>query len=115
MAKVKCAICKNYEGGKCIEKDEAVKPNKPRKCELFLIDESRIKEKTPIPTMRGVAKEIWPEKKKEIKAQMKRAVEEAERDKSNLEDKRKYMGPRTDHEKHPLTGDLSRFSTTAPK
>ena len=114
MSKVKCAFCVNYKGGKCIEKYVSVSPNKSRKCGMFVVDSSSIKEIAPTPpTMRGTHSVIAKELRYKARKRMKAVAAGLEKDKQNLEDKRELLGPRIDNTKHPLTGDLSRFTTTA--
>jgi len=115
MAKVRCGLCENYDGGKCIKKNCTVTPNKSRNCDMFIADIKKMKEKTRIPTIRGHNPAIAKKLRYEARKEMKKAIAEAERDKRNLEDKRELMGSRVYDDKHPLTGDLSKFTTTAPK
>jgi len=113
MSKVSCSMCINYDNGKCLEKNVSVAPNKKRHCDLFIIDTNKINKKSSIPTIRGQHQSVAKKLRYEARKEMKKMIIEAERDKRNLEDSRKYMGARSYNEKHPLTGDLSKFTTTA--
>ena len=133
MAKVKCKVCANEVSGFCSVKKIGVKVNKHRICEAYVYDEARLKMKTEIPTVRvGYAEQQ--ENKRRMKAELKRIKEELKKKPLNgtardlgLIDDASFSGeesriitpgdprfsmPRNDI-KHPLTGDLSRFMTTA--
>jgi hypothetical protein len=50
MAKVKCRVCENLDGKMCLVKDVKVAQNKPRKCDSFDYNPSKIKVKQNIKT-----------------------------------------------------------------
>lgn len=77
--KVKCAMCENELGRKCMIKKITINPRKDRKCEFFEYSQSR-----------------------ELDMLRRKAHVMDIQDKS-------YQ------RKHPITGDLSRFKTTASK
>ena len=94
--KVRCCFCSNEKDGFCNVKKVKVKANKPRLCEGYIFEESKIKPKKPIPTTR-VSPLTRSEQKKLYKEQLLKGVAQ------------------TGNSAHPLTGDLSRFTTTAEK
>jgi hypothetical protein len=126
MAKVKCKLCANEVEKICKIKKIGVKVNKKRQCEAYVYDELKAKAITDarkkVPSTRlGYTKQQ--ELKAERKAQIK-ALKEALKTKPG-EGTAKNLGlikpgdpgfsvPSGDL-KHPLTGDLSRFTTTANK
>lgn len=99
MKKVKCGFCLSYQDdGKCKIKKVTVAANKKRKCSLYKHnDDLEIKSSTPIPSTRAphpsIAKEL------RYKARQSAKLERL---------KKQYGGG-----KHPLTGDLDVFKTTA--
>jgi len=127
MAKVKCKACQNEDSGRCVVKKVSVATNKARKCEAFLLAEDKVKAREPIHTER-----IGYVKQRELKAKAKadrKALWEAMRAGPGNATA-KNLGLDTDdsviiqpgdprfnvpsgNSKHPLTGDLSKFSTTA--
>lgn len=127
MAKVRCKVCQNEFGGTCSIKKIGVAINKPRRCAAFILAESKVKEKQQIPTERiGYVKHQ--ELKAEAKAQHKALIkmlkegvapgEGTAKDLGLVEDDSKIIMPgdarfRLPDNKHPLTGDLSRFKTSA--
>lgn len=129
MAKVRCGLCANEISGICKIKKIGVKPNKSRICEAYIFDESKLKTKEEVPTIKFGYLEQQ-EAKRRRKAERK-AIQEMARtkpgqgtakdlglisseEKSNiiLPGDLNFYIPSTDP-KHPLTGDLSRFVTTA--
>ena len=43
MSKIRCKMCANSNGKKCIIKNEKVSQNKPRRCESFVEDSEKFK------------------------------------------------------------------------
>lgn len=112
MSKVKCSICGNEVGGLCSIKKIGVKENKPRICKSYVYEETKVKAKQEIPTIRvgyaelQVAKKLRKEARKlEIEALKAGAV-------TGISPSQDPYRTGVDV-KHPLTGDLSRFTTTA--
>ena len=104
--KVTCAICKNEEGKKCIVKKGAtVAMNKRRRCDKFVLEATKVKAKQILKTVRLTyqEKEALRQHYKDELKQYRNAVKEAKTGRV----------PQTGSEKHPLTGDLSRFTSTA--
>lgn len=94
--RITCSICKNENGGFCkVKKNVRVALNKRRNCNLFILEPSKVKEKQILKTV----KLSYSEKealRKHYKEEL-RMVKNALKDPSNP---------------HPLTGDLSRFTST---
>lgn len=112
--KVRCATCKNQVNAFCLVKKCKVALNKRRKCDKFKIDPNKVKLKKEIPTTRGPAPSLIKDLKKEYKKALK---EEAARQGAlKKAQENKYSDAiRVPNDKHPLTGDLSRFVSTAGK
>jgi hypothetical protein len=117
MGKKKCRVCMNEKGGLCIIKKIGVAVNKPRMCEAYIYDEGKLKIKQEIPITRIGYKDNQ-EYKRRLKEELKLLKKSTEISPSQdttksttMENPISYI-PRTDS-KHPLTGDLSRFLTTA--
>jgi hypothetical protein len=111
MSKVRCGICGNEKGGLCLIKKGKVKLNKPRHCEAFMYDEAKLKVKQDIPYIRMGYAETQ-NQKKIFKQELKRLREQMKEQIATPPDK--VIAP-TSNQAYPLTGDLSRFLTTAQK
>jgi hypothetical protein len=109
MAKVKCRVCSNEVSNICTIKKVGVKPNKPRVCDAFIYDKSKVKIHKEIPTIKYGYKERMEERRKR-KEELKRLKAESKKDYTSL-----YEPMRTTNSKYPTTGDLSRFITSADK
>ena len=109
--KVKCKVCDNELSGFCKIKKTKVKPNKQRTCEAYVFNEGKVKAKEEIHTVRVSyrdqerAKKLYKEELKKLKAMEKAGPQQGTAQDLGL------VKPRTNLE-HPLTGDLSRFTTT---
>ena len=105
MTKVRCSACDNEEGSLClVKKNVKVHTNKPRKCKSFIFNPDKVKKVEEIPTVR--MSYAQKEKLKELyKAELKQLKDE----------QRRGVFDKTQSTKHPMTGDLSRFTTTAVK
>lgn len=99
MKNVKCALCVSYQDdGKCKIKKVKVAANKKRKCYLYKYnDDLEMKAKTSIPTTRVPHPSVA--KKLRYKARQAAKLERLK--------KQYFTG------KHPLTGNLDEFKTTA--
>ena len=101
--KVVCAVCVNEENRKCVVKKNAtIALNKRRRCDKFVLEPTKVKEKQILKTVPMGFKEKEA-LRKEYKEQLKQFKAQAKRD----------AQPR--NMQHPLTGDLSRFTSTAGK
>lgn len=117
MFKIRCNVCSNEKGGFCTVKKVKVHVNKKRKCDDYIYDVSKRKVKKKIPSVRiGYVEEQNDRRKaKEHLRELKKLVNtkpgQGTAHRLGLMD--------TDNarmtSKHPLTGDLSRFTTTATK
>ena len=145
MSKVKCKVCANEVTGVCSIKKMKVKPNKSRRCEAYIYDEAKVKEKESIPTVRigytrqQELKRRYKEEMKELKRQIRDVISGKVQDGTAknlglIEDPRRLaqvdrsvgagyektasgliVPQGSQSSKHPLTGDLSRFTTSAKK
>lgn len=127
MPKVKCNVCANEKGRICIVKKIGVGINKPRICEAFTYDEAKLKAKQDIPSIKlgyreqQSSKQRLKEELKAIRKAMKDGPSQGTAKDLGLikpEESRIIMPNEpglytTANTKHPLTGDLSRFMTTA--
>lgn len=112
--KVSCSVCKNQYNKFCTVKRVSVSLNKKRLCNKYVFEESKVKEGVPIPTVR-----IGYEEKQRIKKEEKEVRKEVEQrlKEQQKDDKIKESRIWKPHgnEKYPLTGDLSRFTTTGSR
>ena len=118
MAKVKCKVCANEVSKVCKIKKSSVKLNRPRICKEYVYDESKLKIKKETPSIRFGYADLQ-EAKKRRKAELK-ALRASNKQKPGRGTARDLGLVVPDNElvmprdtKHPLTGDLSRFTTTA--
>ena len=119
MSKIKCNVCSNENNGFCTIKKVKVHINKKRKCDSYVYDASKFKVKQKIPSVRiGYVEQQndrrkSKEKLKELKKLMNTKPGQGTAQNLGLVD----FDSQSDHAKvkHPLTGDLSRFTTTATK
>ena len=116
--KVSCAVCKNQYNKFCTVKRVSVSLNKKRLCNKYVFEESKVKEGVPIPTSRvGYGeKELIKKEEKAMRREMRKEImsklkEEGKVVKKDVLDKSRIWMP-SGNEKYPLTGDLSRFTTT---
>jgi hypothetical protein len=101
MAKIVCAMCRNEINKFCKVKKIGIHLNKRRDCDKFILEPSKVKEKQILQTIK-VSYAEREEAKRGIKAALKHAKEQLKNNQSVIE-------------QHPLTGDLSRFVSTATK
>ena len=112
--KVKCNVCSKEKDGFCTTKKVKIHVNKKRKCDKYVYDSSKLKVKQKTPSIRvGYAEQQTARQraKRELK-ELKGLVDISPGQKTaqNLGLINKDYAT-----KHPLTGDLSRFTTTAAK
>lgn len=107
MSKITCAICGNEENKICKVKKIGVHINKRRDCDKFILNEDKVK---PAHLVKTVS---LPYAEKE---ELKRLYKEEMRRRRELEMHAQEAGldPKSIN-MHPLTGDLSRFTSTAAK
>lgn len=99
--KIVCAICKNEENKMCIVKKSSVAINKKRRCDKFIFEPTKVKEKQILKTIK------LPYKDKEALRQHYK--KELKRYKQSV----KYGTIHNTTTANPSTGDLSRFISTA--
>lgn len=125
--KVKCRVCDNEKDGFCKVKKIGVKVNKSRTCEAYIYNESKVKAKQELKTTkisyadRERAKAMRKEELKKLRALLKEGQRQGTAKDLGLIEKEesriikpgdpRFVMPNSDP-KHPLTGDLSRFTTT---
>ena len=100
MEKITCATCVNEENRRCLVKSATIALNKRRHCDKYELEATKVKAKQVIKTVRMGYREkeaLRREYKKQLK-DFKAAARQAQNPASS---------------KHPLTGDLSRFTSTA--
>ena len=128
--KVRCKVCANEDKNHCKIKKVTIRPNKPRKCEAFIFEESKVKAKQEIRSVRVNYRDAErqrrerKEKLKELRRLIKQKPKNGTAKDLGLIQPEKgriimpgdpgFSMPGKDS-KHPLTGDLSRFITTAKK
>ena len=100
--KVVCATCVNEDNRKCTIKKATVAVNKRRRCDKYTLEPTKVKERQILKTVKMGFKEKEA-LRKEYKEQLREFKAAAKRE----------AAPR--NMSHPLTGDLSRFTSTAGK
>ncbi len=93
MPKVKCIVCEHEDDNFCSIKKCKIKANKSRTCNVFKFTPGKVRIKRAIPVTRVAAADVM---------------------KSTSKRRRDTMSSTTTSQ-HPLTGDLSRFTSTASK
>jgi hypothetical protein len=110
--KVTCSICKNEDHKMCKVKKIGVHINKRRDCDKFVFEEDKVKAEHIIQTIKvpyAEREELKRRYKEELKQH--REMEKTMKDAGALDGTTLY----TRDTSHPLTGDLSRFTSTAAK
>lgn len=114
--RVVCRLCKNQENNMCIKKKTAVKPNKRRNCDSYLYDEAKYKPAGDIPTVRiGYAEAMEAKKRAKSAKKMLKTLAAMQPGDGTARQLGLIPGGGSMLDSHPLTGDLSRFTTTAAK
>jgi hypoxanthine phosphoribosyltransferase len=102
--KIVCAICKNEENKRCIVKKVSVAINKKRRCDKFIFEPTKVKEKQILKTIKLPYKE-----KEELRQRYKKELKNYRQSvKDSIINK-----PHPTTAANPVTGDLSRFISTA--
>ncbi len=96
-AKITCATCLNEENKTCVIKKSRVVLNKRRRCNKYVLEATKVKAKQILKTvqMGYKEKEVL---RREYKDQLKQFRAAAKQGNTS--------------QSHPLTGDLSRFTST---
>ena len=97
--KITCATCVNEDNKFCTVKKIGVAINKRRNCDKYDLNPMKVKEKQIIKTIKMGYKE-----REALRKQYKEELRLA---------KEQLRSGRTADPAHPLTGDLSRFTSTA--
>jgi len=111
--KISCSVCRAQYNKFCTVKKVSVSLNKKRRCDKYVFDEGKVKEGIPIPTKRITfkEKELIKEERKEQLKEIKARLKEQQGIKDGTTQESRIFKP-YGSEKYPLTGDLSRFTTT---
>lgn len=107
--KVTCNSCLYQTNSFCDFKKHKVRIKKRRVCDKFKRDNNKITFKQPIPTVR---RPDWYWNKEERKKILKKMLQDAQ---NQMIEQAQGQNIEMVNMKHPLTGDLSRFKTTAEK
>ena len=102
MGKITCATCRCEFNKKCNAKQgrPSVSLNKRRRCDKYILEATKVKERQILKTIKMSYKErevLRTEYKQELKQRRAAAKQ----------------GNMPQNSEHPLTGDLSRFTSTA--
>lgn len=98
--KITCATCVNEQDKRCVVKKDNVALNKRRNCDKYVLEPLKVKAKQILKTTRlsyrekEALRQRYKKELKEVKAAAK-------------------QGYNQQNAKHPLTGDLSKFTSTA--
>lgn len=117
MKKEKCRVCGNEKNGICTIKKIGVAINKSRMCKSYVYDEGKLKVKQEIPVIKISYKDKQEhkirlkEELKVLKKSMENSVSQDTTINTPVENTESYIN--RSNSKYPLTGDLSRFLTTA--
>lgn len=111
IGRVKCRVCVNETDEYCSIKRCKTKSNKSRVCESFIMEEAKIGISIK-PKCTKRPDDYW--NRKELKkAHKKQIIEALEKQKQAVVSPPSYLD--VVNNKHPLTGDLSRFTSSANK
>jgi hypothetical protein len=120
--KVRCALCASQYKKFCTTKRVGVSLNKSRHCDKFKHDQTKVTIERVLPTTRlpyteqAKLKEQQKNNLKMLREHLKKEREEQLNQKAGLSPKTHPIESRIykphGNEKYPLTGDLSRFTTT---
>lgn len=110
MSKVRCKFCVNEEEGFCVKKKVNVKVNKKRSCDLYEDDQDKMmgflvkrsKSKKPETIFRP---DWWWDDRKTRKAKIAKEL-------ASQYETTAGQSNNIGNQKHPMTGDLSRFVGT---
>jgi len=108
MEKVVCALCRLENNRRCIKKNAKVKINKQRVCKFYDEDEYKLnamKAKQDVARPMATKRPDYYWDAARMKEEKRKAKEAATPRQSMI----------SSDPKHPLTGDLSRFKSTATK
>lgn len=111
MTRVRCSTCELEDKSFCSMKKIGVKPNKPRKCVYYKEEALKFKTTTQPRTIKlGYAEQETIREQRKAQRRLERENLKAAPDNGTA----RALGLLDDNSiKHPLTGDLSRFTTSA--
>ena len=124
MIKIRCNVCLNEKNGFCTIKKIRIHANKKRKCDNYIYDSSKLKNKQKIPSVKSsyveeqAGKRVSKNGRRETKKKLKelKTLVGTTPGNSLVHDERYITSIRNNSDaKYPITGDLSRFTTTAIK
>ncbi len=98
--KITCATCLNEENKFCVIKKSRVALNKRRRCDKYVLEATKVKARQILKTVRMGYKE-----KEALRREYKQQLREFKA--------AAKQGRAPQDSNHPLTGDLSRFISTA--
>lgn len=99
--RVTCATCANENEKKCaVKKNISISLNKRRNCPKYVLETSKVKEKQIIKSVK-----LGYEEREAMRAEYKRQLKIAKQQAA--------QGQPTADPAHPMTGDLSRFTSNA--
>ena len=104
MGKITCATCRCEVNRKCNAKKgrPSVAINKRRRCDKYILEASKVKEKHILKSVRVGYRE-----KEALRREYKRQLKQFRSDAKH--------GGKLQENRHPITGDLNRFTSTAGK
>jgi len=117
LKKVRCTTCANLYKNFCTKKKVSVAINKSRRCRLFEFDQEKVKIKQVLPTTRlpYAQKELEKQTRKAEIKQIKDSIKQQQLLEKKAGEKESRIWKPSGDSKFPLTGDLSRFTTTGTK
>lgn len=120
---VVCALCRNEFNRRCVRKNNKVKINKPRHCDLYeestdkrdLMEAKRANKPQSIlrPDWYWDRKEYMKELRKEAREQVLKEMSKNSHVTVHAPAKPTVSNPNSGDPRYPLTGDLSRFISSA--
>ena len=115
--KIRCALCESQHRGFCVTKRVSVSLNKSRHCDKFKYDQQKVKIKQVLPTTRlpFAQQELDKQTRKVEIKQIKDSIKKQQLLEKKAGEKESRIWKPSGDSKFPLTGDLSRFTTTGTK
>lgn len=111
MHKVRCRVCSHERQEYCPIKKTKVRTNKARTCKSFVHDVGKIRIKQELKA--ELRPDWYHDRRGAINKMKKQQKMLEEQRKKEMFDATSYI-PSMGTDSHPVTGDLSRFTTTAP-
>jgi len=117
MVKARCKFCEFEEDGRCVKKGVSIKLNKRRLCKYYKVDATKFnayierKTNTSKPKVMLRPDDWWDKKERKLARQMVKE-EDLSNYKTTVDESKIDMVKSQNNSKHPLTGDLSRFTNS---